>query len=273
MRKQFGLLILLAAWLLAGGATAQNVTFDEATIVNPTPYRIGINIGSQDYYSGELYKNLVCNMNCGFEPVLTQAIWQATAGTATTFQSNYASWDGSPTDYWKGATIDVVQAAGAELGCTRKVTAQSAGGGDGKKPPVFTFSPACPAAIRAGDLVVVRRILIPTPESWWEKNNASIWGGTSGGGTLTSDTTDLAPASVDPAGGGLQAITMTTLGPKSSVLVYQYFDTQDQKHLGEAQRNLSGIVRRQTPPRRPLLQDQGCARFQKRTPLRLYSSA
>ena len=228
MRKQFGLLLLFAASLSAVRAVAQNVTFDPATVINPSPYRIGINIGSQDYWSGELYKNLLCNMNCGFEPVLTQALWQVTAGTETTFRSNYATWDGSPTDYWKGATIDVVQGAGAEQGCIRKVTAQSFGGGNGKQPPVFTFSPACPAALRTGDLVVVRRTLVPTPESWWEKTNSGIWGAVSGGATLTSDTTDLVPKSVDPAGGGVQALAMTTPGPKSSAAVYQYFDTQDQ---------------------------------------------
>ncbi len=53
MRKQFGLLLLFAASLAAVRAVAQNVTFDEATVINPSPYRIGINIGSQDYYSGE----------------------------------------------------------------------------------------------------------------------------------------------------------------------------------------------------------------------------
>ncbi len=227
MRKQSAFFSFLAASLVAGTAAAQNITFDEATIINPNPYRIGINIGSQDYYSGELYKNLVCNMNCGFEPVLTQEIWQATGGSETSFQSNYAGWDGSPADYWKGATIDVVQAAGAESGCIRKVTAQSAGGG-GRKPPIFSFSPACPAAIRAGDLVVLRRTLTPTPESWWESDKAGIWGGVRGGATLTSDTTDLVPASVDPEGSGLQAIALTTLGPQSSASIGQYFDTQSQ---------------------------------------------
>lgn len=238
MRKQFGSSVLLLACLTLRPASAQRVTFDENVVINPAPYRIGINIGSQDYYSGELMKNLVCNMNCGFEPALTQEIWPVTYGTATTFRSDNASWDSAPANYWKGATITVVQSSGPARNCSAKVTAQTAAV-PGKTGPVFTFSPPCKGAIRTGDLVVLSRTLIPTPESWWESSTSGIWGSLSAGATLTSDTTDLVPTSVDAAGGGLQALKITTPNPNSSAAVVQYFDTQ----AGNVWVKLRGIYR------------------------------
>lgn len=210
---------------VAGAPQTTQIRFDENTIVNPSPYRIGINIGSSDYYSGELMKNLVCDRNCGFEPVLTQEIWTVTEGSANSFEADNR-WDSAPANFWKGATITVVQSSGAAGNCTGEVTGQTAAD-SGKTPAVFTFSPACPGPIQPGDLVVIRRTLIPTPESWWETDaeGSGIWASLSGGATLTSDTTDLVPTSVDPAGGGLQALTITTRGAGSSAAVIQYFDT------------------------------------------------
>ena len=206
----------------AASSTTPTVVLNDSSIVQSTTKRVGVNIGEMDYWdNGQILKNLIGGINPGFEPLLNQQIWLLTsAGTTTTFQDP-DSWDGVPANYWTGATFTVVQSSGPEQGCTGTISSNTGPNSSSNTGglPSFTVSNACAAAFSPGDLVVLKKTTSPTPESWWEGNSAGLSASISGGGKLTSDTTDLCATC------GSQALAMNASASGSSAQANFYYDT------------------------------------------------
>src|SRR5579859_6371843 len=57
-------------------SSAQTLALNDRSIILNNPDRIGINLGTINYYdSGQLLKNLIGSNNPGMEPLLDQQIW------------------------------------------------------------------------------------------------------------------------------------------------------------------------------------------------------
>ena len=205
---------------------AQTLALSDGSIIQGKTKRIGLNIGSINYYdNGQILKNLIGSSNPGFEPLMDRQIWAlAVAGTTTTF-SVPNIYDGVPANYWTGATFSVVaaQSGGAELGCTGTIASNTGPNYPVATAldisPVITVSTACSAPFSIGDIVIITKSTYPTPEAWWETGGrGGTSGGVSGGGQLLSDTTDLCATC------GTQALNMNATASGSSTTANWYFD-------------------------------------------------
>src|SRR5580658_9703031 len=120
MKKLLACATVAILAFISVSASTQTVSLNDASVIQGNTNRIGINIGSINYYgSGQILKNLIGATNPGFEPLQNQQIWALTAaGTATTFTVPDI-YDGVPANYWEGGTVTVVesQSGGAKLGC------------------------------------------------------------------------------------------------------------------------------------------------------------
>ena len=191
-------LVILASCFLVlvhVSAFGQTLSLNDGSIVQSSTNRIGVNIGSLDYYdSGQILKNLIGATNPGFEPLQQQQIWTlTTAGTATTFTVP-DQYDGVPPNYWAGGTFTVVesQSGDAELGCTGSIASNTGPnyplvGQSTYTAPSITVSTPCNASFGVGDIVTMSKSTFPTPESWWETGSmGGIWGSVTGGAQLLS---------------------------------------------------------------------------------------
>src|SRR5580692_1554489 len=115
------LLLVLGLSFATSLGSAQTVDFNDSSVIQPVTKRVGLNIGSLNFYdNGQILQNLVGSLNPGFEAPVSQQIWTLdTNGTTTTFPIPDIYYSG-PWDYWAGATFTVTQSesGGAELGCT-----------------------------------------------------------------------------------------------------------------------------------------------------------
>jgi hypothetical protein len=199
--------------MLLGGASslAQTDTTSIAvvtTVLQPAVKRFGINLGQQTYYdSGQMTKNLVFQ-NPGFESTIYQSTIRCASGTATTCVDDdvYAQW---PDGFWKGATIEIF--FGNAKG--RKETVTSYTGVHGSALGTFTFA-ASGAVPAVGDYMIVRMPNITG-------NGTSGWGvGTTGGGTITTNLTDMPPGTT-----GRQTASLRAPGASDSAVLAAYFDS------------------------------------------------
>ncbi len=223
-----GPLLMLIAVLCSLPVLAQTptVVLNDQAIIQPQTKRIGLNIGSVNYWdNGQILKNLIGSINPGFEPLLMQQVATLSVGGTTTTFTDPDLWDGQPPNYWVGGTFSVVasQSGGPELGCTGAIAASS---GPNYPPgsvstytyPTYTAAQPCAGAFAVGDVVVLSKTTAPTPESWWESSKAGIWSLVSSGGKLTSNTTDLCATC------GSQALTLDAGASGSSAGFASYFD-------------------------------------------------
>lgn len=232
-------LLLLPSVLCVTAAWGQTLSLSDGVILRSQPNRVGLNIGSINYWdNGQVLKNLIGSNNPGFEPLTQRQIWALTStGTATTF-TDPDQWDGVPANYWAGGTFTIIQSqtGGSELGCTGTIASNTGPNypTNTETPPVFTVSSACAASFSQGDVVVLNKKFFPTPESWWEPNPAvvleqsgvgGIWASISGGGRLLSDTTDLCATC------GTQALTMDATASGSSATATWYFDSSYSENI------------------------------------------
>jgi hypothetical protein len=227
-------LILCPLALFSVFAQAQTLSLNDGSIVRSDTNRIGVNIGAIDYWdNGQILKNLIGSSNPGFEPLLAQQIWVVdTAGTTTTFTIQDA-YDGVPPNYWTGGTFTVIESesGGAELGCTGTIASNTGpnypvAGVTTWVSPVVTVATACGAPFSVGDIVLLKKSISPTPETWWESGGLGGTSGTaSGGAQLLSDTTDLCATC------GTQALNMnaSTAGSKASAA--WYFDSESADNI------------------------------------------
>ena len=84
--KRF-ILAFLICFCLPISLWSQSMSLNDSSILQSKVNRIGINIGSINYWdNGQILKNLVGAINPNFEPLLDRQIWSLTsAGSTTTF--------------------------------------------------------------------------------------------------------------------------------------------------------------------------------------------
>lgn len=105
--------ILLTA-LITQAAIAQTLTLNDASVVNATPSRIGLNLAAWEYYGpAQQTKNLFAEVNPGMECTQTrqiQVIGQSSA-PSTTGWTNADQYDTVPPNYWVNGNMTVVEAS------------------------------------------------------------------------------------------------------------------------------------------------------------------
>lgn len=202
--------LLLALSTLLSGAPGpsllhgQTIALSDSMIVQPSPYRIGINFGSvNNHDSGQVLKNLFGALNVGFEPLYVNSIWVAeAAGTSASFV-NPDQYDTPVTDQLAGSTYIIVESTTAAKGCSGTITGNTAGGNS-----VYTLGTPCAAATSVGDQMLVYYPQFPTPEATWESSKNNVWASASNGGTVTTD-------SITPYD-GQQSILLNTAASSSA---------------------------------------------------------
>jgi len=229
MNRTFAVLASYILALVSVPVWAQTLSLNDGSIEQNNVNRIGLNIGSIDYWgSGQILKNLIGATNPGFEPLQSRQIWPLTAdGTTTTFAVP-DKYDGVPPNYWAGGSFTVVesQSGGAELGCTGTIASNTGPnyplvGQSTYTAPTITVSSPCAAPFSAGDSIIISNANAPTPESWWESGAlGGMSGSVSGGAQLLSDTTDLCATC------GTQALNMNAMASGSSASAAWYFDSE-----------------------------------------------
>jgi alpha-L-arabinofuranosidase len=179
------------------------------TVQTPNVKRLGINMSGQSYYdSGQMMRNLTY-ANSGFEGETWQSILKCKVASGHTCADgdNYAQW---PANFMKGATFEFIygQAKG-QTGTVVSSTTNNYAGGTG---PTYDFGTATPAV---GDVFILRQANPPVvaPDAGW-------WPQTSGGATITAETTDLSPNTL-----GHQAISLNASGAGQTAGETSYFDT------------------------------------------------
>src|SRR5579862_891823 len=149
-------------------ASAQNTNIAiGSSVIQPSVKRFGINLGATNYYdSSQMMKNLVFR-NPGFEGEIYQSIIRCASGTLTTCTDD-DPWEGWPTGFWNGATVQFFY--GTAQGRTGTVTSYTAA--SGAIGGIFTFSTAG-VVPSTGDQMFVRMTLPGNASNgWW----TSKWG-------------------------------------------------------------------------------------------------
>lgn len=185
------------------------------TVLHAPVKRLGIDLGGQNYYdSGQMMRDLIFR-NPGFEGQDFESVIGCGAVT-TTSCTDQNPWNAWTADFLKGATFEVINgAAKGETGVVTGNTISDFEAGNTSNPTkgvTISFAPlAVPLA--KGDYVIVRMSRPGDATAGW-------WTSTSGGATLTADTTDIAPDSP-----GKQALQMNADANGQSASVNEAFDT------------------------------------------------
>ncbi len=212
-------LILLSSFFLISKAAgfAQATDFSIGTTVKRSNVkRLGINLGGQDFYdSGQMLRNLIYR-NPGFEGETWQSILQCDAVTATSC-TDQDPWAGWPANFLAGASYEFIYgAAKGETGTVAGNAVSAYVAGNATSPnygvTVNFSSPLSPAAA-VGDFVIVKMKVPGNAQAGW-------WTSVSGGGALSTDTTDIAPDSP-----GKQALEMSASKSGQSASATESFDT------------------------------------------------
>jgi hypothetical protein len=208
-------ILLLQLWAVSGSAqTATNFAIG-TTVKLSGAKRLGMNVGGQNYYdSGQMLRNLIFR-NPGFEGETWQSALHCVSVTATSC-TDANPWNVWPADFLAGASFEVISGAAAgQTGTITGDTPAAFAAGNTTNPNyglTFNFS-ALPTPLTANSWVVIRKTIPGNAQAGW-------WINTSGGGTISSDFTDLAPDSP-----GKQAIELSASGSGQSVTVNSAFDT------------------------------------------------
>ena len=186
--------------------------------------RLGVNLGDQDYWdSAQIMKNLIFE-NPGFEGLKYRVIFHCDAVTGTTCTDDN-QYNAQPTGFWVGGNYQVM--SGNAAGATGTVTAftnnKSTCAGCG---PTITFDKSVNLAV--GDYFSVGTYIPGSGDTGW-------WDDISGGGSITTETTDLSPETP-----GKQAVVLNASGAGQAASVTQYFDSFS--HLSFVQLNGSFAV-------------------------------
>jgi alpha-L-arabinofuranosidase len=169
--------------------------------------RLGINLGTQDFYdSDQLTQNLTF-INPGFEGEAWQSILHCAAVTSTscTDDNQYAVW---PANFFSGAQASFIY--GAAYGETASVTASTAPSAGMGVTISFAALGKAPAV---GDYIVVRMTMPGNAQAGW-------WTTASGGATFATDTADLSPETP-----GKQALAILASNQGQTATVNSYFDS------------------------------------------------
>ncbi len=178
------------------------------TVVQSGLINLGMNIEGQNFYdSGQMLRNFTFR-NPGFEGETWQSILQCSSvSTDSCTDSN--AWSQWPANFLQGATFQFIYggAAGQTGTVVSNTTANQSDTG-----MTVNFSPMGTQPT-AGDFVIVKMTVPGNAQAGW-------WTNTSGGATITTDTTDLSPNSP-----GKQALAINASGSGQAVNVDSYFDS------------------------------------------------
>jgi hypothetical protein len=204
MSRSLNLAVLAFVSTSLFGATNIDVSGNVAV---PAVKRFGLNLGwATNYDSGQIMKNLVFR-NPGFEGQIYRSIVRCVIGTATGFvdENPAAHW---PSGFWNGASFEVI--VGGAKGRTGTISTSTAPSGGSGTQFQFADSGAVPAA---GDYILLRKSESGGATAGWQPM-------TTGGGTVTDETADLAPGTQ-----GHQAVRLTSLAGGQTARISAFFDT------------------------------------------------
>ena len=193
-------------------ASAQTATnFAIGTTVQRTGVKhLGINITGEDTYdSAQMMKNLLYQ-SPGFEGEIWQSILNCVVTSPTTCQDKDI-WGAWPANFLQGASFQFIY--GAANGQTGTIASNTASNYAGNAGVILTFSAPLSPAPAAGDYLVVKMNVPGNAQAGWQTN-------TSGGATVSTDTTDIAPDSP-----GKQALSISAAASGQSAEISQGFDT------------------------------------------------
>jgi alpha-L-arabinofuranosidase len=203
---------LANSFLAARGQTASTPTVINVTsqVQQPAVTRFGINLEDQTYWdSGQIMKNLAF-INPGFEPMSYRSILQCVSVTANTC-TDVNIYSPMGTNYWRGGAYQVI--SGAASGTTGSILSSTAAVVNVGPGISVTFDKNVNMAV--GDYVVVKISFPGNGQNGW-------WTSLSGGGTITSETTDLSPNTA-----GTQALSLNASGAGQYASVIGAWDTLD----------------------------------------------
>jgi hypothetical protein len=177
------------------------------TTVQPSVKRLGINLGTLDYYdSGQTTQNLLMQ-NPGFEGQIWNSTIRCAAGTATSCidEDQWAAW---PAGFWNGATFEIFW--GTSAGRTGTITSSTAPANGHGITLNFSNYGVAPAA---GDYLIVRKTVPGGASGGW-------WIGTTGNGTVGDNLTDLPPGTL-----GKQTVVVTAPTANDTASISGFFDS------------------------------------------------
>ena len=202
----------------ASTALSQSDTKTPTTItISDTPIttnakRLGVNLGTQDFWdSGMIMRNLSFR-NPGFEAETWQSTLHCLSVTATSCT------DDNLYNYWPAAFLNGASAAfiyGPATGTSATVTTSTAAV-IGSKGVTVNLS-GLSKAPSVGDYIVVRMNVPGNAQAGW-------WPDATGGATITTDTTDLSPNTP-----GKQALNLNAAGSGQQIYLSNYDDGTDGK--------------------------------------------
>jgi hypothetical protein len=177
------------------------------TTIQPSVKRLGINLGTLDYYdSGQTTQNLLMS-NPGFEGQIWNSTIRCASGTATSCLDE-DQWSAWPAGFWNGATYEVFW--GTSAGRTGTITSSTAAANGSGGTFYFSNSGVAPAA---GDYLIVRKTVPGGASGGW-------WPSTSGNGKISDNLTDLPPGTL-----GKQTIALTAPTASDSAIIGGFFDS------------------------------------------------
>jgi hypothetical protein len=187
--------------------TATNIQVS-GSVQQASVSRLGVNLSDQTYWdSGQMMKNLTFQ-NPGFEGLKYRVIFHCASATANTCTDDN-QFNAQPTGYWNGASYRIM--TGNSAGITGTIVTNTnnnltcAGCG-----PTLQFDQNVNLAV--GDYFSAEIYQAGNGDAGW-------WDDIGGGGTITTETTDISPESP-----GKQAILLSAAAGKS-VSITQYFDS------------------------------------------------
>ena len=177
------------------------------TTLQPSVKRLGINLGTLDYYdSGQTTQNLLMN-NPGFEGQIWNSTIRCASGTATSC-TDEDQWAGWPAGFWNGATFEVFY--GAAAGRTGTVTYSTAPGGGQGLTLNFAGSGVAPGT---GDYLIVRKTVPGGASGGW-------WPSTYLNGSIGDNLTDLPPGTL-----GKQTVVLKAPTSTDAASISGFFDS------------------------------------------------
>ncbi len=188
----------------ATGPTVINVG---TTVQREDVKRLGINISGQLYYdSAQMLRDITFN-NPGFESELWQSVLVCSAvnGNTCTDGNGWSQW---PVNFLQGGSFNFIY--GSAKGSTGTLVSMTKPSGNGGAGAWYDFGNVKPAV---GDIFIIKKTFPGNPAAGW-------WPTTSGGATITADTSDLSSHTA-----GHQALAFNTAGNGQSASVSSYFDS------------------------------------------------
>ena len=177
------------------------------TTVQSSVKRLGINLGTLDYYdSGQTTQNLLMS-NPGFEGQIWNSTIRCASGTSNSCLDE-DQWSAWPAGFWNGATFEVFW--GTSAGRTGTITGYTAAANGNGGTFYFSNSGVTPAA---GDYLIVRKTVPGGASGGW-------WPSTGGNGKVGDNLTDLPPGT-----SGKQTVVLTAPTASDSASINGFFDS------------------------------------------------